>query len=59
MHTMKKLFSTLKICATLFAARTFGEYEHSGFYVDFEYARYRLFGKSWCIPKTPFIETTE
>jgi len=56
---MKKLFSTLKICATLFAARTFGEYEHSGFYVDFEYARYRLFGKSWCIPKTPFIETTE
>ena len=49
---MSKLFSTLRIVVTLFMARTFGRYEHSGWNGEFEYARYRWAGKSWVIPLT-------
>lgn len=50
---MKKLFSTLKICTTLFMARTFGEYKHSGWNGEFEYARYIWKGEDWIIPTGP------
>jgi hypothetical protein len=48
-----KLINTIKICATLFLARTFGEYRHSGWTAEYEYARYRWRGEDWIIPTGP------
>jgi hypothetical protein len=50
-----KLINTIKICATLFLARTFGEYRHSGWTLEHEYARYRWKGEDWIFPTTPCV----
>jgi hypothetical protein len=50
---MRKLFDTIRICACLFMARTFGEYLHSGWDGAVEYHRYAWRGKEWSIPKGP------
>ena len=50
---MRKLISTLRIAATLIAARTFGRYIHSGWNGVHEYSRYKWRGKVWTIPLTP------
>jgi len=49
-HALAKLIKTMRICATLFMARTFGEYEHSGWNGDHDYVQYNWRGKSWRIP---------
>lgn len=51
-----KFFSTVKILFTLGMARTFGEYEHSAWNGEFDYARYRWLGKSYAFP-TGHIES--
>jgi hypothetical protein len=50
---MVKLFGTIRICACLFMARTFGEYLHSGWDGTVEYHRYAWRGEEWIIPKGP------
>lgn len=55
-HTLRKLTSTTRLCATLFMARMFGRYEHSGWNGEFEYARYSWRGQSWAIPTSPIEE---
>lgn len=53
MHTLRKLISTTKIVATLFCARTFGKYRHSGWNGECEYAVYGWRGHDWLIPTSP------
>jgi len=48
-HSFKKLPSTIKICYTLFMARTFGSYIVT-YHDDFTYALYEWKGKYWAIP---------
>lgn len=50
---MNKLFSTIRIVFTLFMARMFGEYQHSGWNGEYEYARYTWQGEDWIIPTAP------
>lgn len=52
-HWFRKLFRTIRILSCLFMARMFGEYRHSGFNGDFEYARYAWRGREWIIPTGP------
>jgi len=49
-HFLKKLCSTVRILACLGLARTFGQYEHSGWDGTISFARYRWHGQSWVIP---------
>lgn len=53
MHTMRKLGSTLRILANLGMARTFGEYQCSGWNGEFDYAQYKWRGRTWVIPTSP------
>lgn len=53
---MAKLANTLKLCATLFMARTFGKYEHTVWNGEFDYARYTWRGRSWAFPTSPIDE---
>ena len=53
MHFIKKLIKTIKLLSTLFCARMFGKYIHSGWNGEFEYARYHWRGKEWIIPISP------
>lgn len=55
-HKILKAWSTARIITVLACARTFGEYEHSGWNGDFEYARYKWRGKSWIIPTGPVTQ---
>lgn len=50
MHSLRKLRSTLRICAALFLARTFGDYRHTIWNGDFEYAVYNWRGDMWAVP---------
>lgn len=50
---MSRLLGTIKICACLFMARTFGDYLHSGWDGVIEYHRYAWRGEEWIIPKGP------
>lgn len=50
---MRKLADTIRICATLFMARTFGRYEHSVWDGQRDYARYVWRGKVWAFPTEP------
>lgn len=50
---MGKLASTIKICACLFMARTFGEYLYSGWDGVVDYHRYAWRGREWIIPAGP------
>lgn len=50
---MSKLASTIRLCTTLFLARTFGTYEHSIWNGQFEYHRYTWRGQSWVFPAGP------
>lgn len=47
---LNKLGRTARILGCLFAARMFGEYQHSGSDGRIEYARYRWRGRDWIIP---------
>lgn len=53
MYTFKKLIKTIRICSTLFIARTFGEYNHSGWNGVFDYASYNWRGETYHIPLGP------
>ena len=53
MHRLKKLFNTLRICGTLFMARTFGEYQHTVWANGLQYARYTWRGRDWPFPTGP------
>lgn len=53
---MTKLLSTLRIAATLTLARTFGDYQHSGWNGEYEYSTYRWRGRLWVIPTSPVDE---
>lgn len=57
-HFLRKLRSTTRLLANLWMARTFGEYVHSGWNGQVEYARYRWRGQEWLIPTSP-IDPTE
>ncbi|HSC56990.1 MAG TPA: hypothetical protein VLC51_07280 [Nitrospira sp.] len=57
MHFLHKLTGTLHILGCLFMARMFGEYEHSGWDGQINFARYRWRGETWIIP-TSSAETT-
>lgn len=50
---MRKALDTIRLTLTLALARTFGQYIHSGWNGEFEYARYRWRGKEWVIPTAP------
>jgi hypothetical protein len=50
---MLKFANTLRLCASLLMARTFGRYLHSGWNGDVEYARYEWRGREWVIPTGP------
>lgn len=52
-HAIKKFWSTLGICARILAARTFGEYMHSGYNGQCDYARYRWRDHDYFIQITP------
>ncbi len=52
-HAIKKFGSTLRICARVIMARTFGEYAHSSWNGDCDYARYRWRGHDYFIQTTP------
>ena len=47
---MRKLWSTIRICATIIVARHFGQYVHSGWDGEHSYARYRWRGRDVFIP---------
>jgi hypothetical protein len=51
---MKRFIKTLNIALTIVRVRTFGQYIHSGWNGDFDYARYAWKGKEWCIPMAPY-----
>jgi hypothetical protein len=53
MHFIVKLFKTFKILYYLGMARTFGNYVHSGWDGETEYARYYWRGREWIIPTGP------
>lgn len=55
---MRKLIDTTRICATLFMARMFGRYEHSGWDGERDYARYVWRGKTWAFPTAPMDTNT-
>ncbi|MFA5951504.1 MAG: hypothetical protein WC807_14590 [Hyphomicrobium sp.] len=57
-HFTRKLMGTFGILFRLGMARTFGQYQHSGWNGDFAYARYRWRGREWIIP-TSAAETWE
>lgn len=59
MPTLRKLLRTLSILSKLGMARMFGEYVHSGWNGQCEYARYRWRGKEWIIPTSPIDEELE
>lgn len=50
---IKKLWSTLRILFCLGMARTFGQYQHSGWNGEFEFAKYQWCGRYWVIPLGP------
>ena len=52
-HAVKKFASTLRICAGIIMARTFGQYVHSGWNGQCDYARYRWRGRDYFIQITP------
>jgi hypothetical protein len=52
-HAIKKFWSTLCICGRIIMARTFGQYVHSGWNGDCDYARYRWRGHDYFIQITP------
>lgn len=52
-----KFAQTLRIAFTLIMARTFGEYQNSG-WTEFEYARYKWREQEWCIPLAPYEKIT-
>lgn len=56
MKKFKKAWQTFKICKTLFMARTFGEYKHSGWNGRFDYCSYRYKGRTYDIPMSPASE---
>ncbi|UQS95264.1 hypothetical protein Pam5_48 [Pseudanabaena phage Pam5] len=47
---MSKLWHTLKMAVCMIMARTFGEYETSGWDGSVDFAIYRWRGRSWFIP---------
>lgn len=47
---MSKLWHTLKMAGRMTMARTFGEYETSGWDGNVDFAIYRWRGRSWFIP---------
>lgn len=51
-HTVK-FFKTLRMCWRLMMARTFGQYIHSGWNGQNDYARYRWRGHDYFIQTTP------
>lgn len=53
MHWIFKLGRTIRVLSILFMARMFGEYIHSGWNGEFDYARYRWRGNEWIIPTSP------
>lgn len=57
-HFFHKLFGTIHILSCLALARTFGEYRHSGWNGEFNYARYTWRGKQWIIPTGPVERIT-
>jgi hypothetical protein len=52
---MGKLRSTIRITASIFMARTFGQYLHSGWDGKIDYAKYRWRGQEWIIPLGPIL----
>lgn len=56
---MAKLLNTLRICACLFMARTFGRYQHSGWDGTLHYHRYEWRGREWIIPAGPVDEAEQ
>lgn len=52
-HFTRKLIKTIRLLYTLFCARMFGQYIHSGWNGDFEYAQYKWRGKEWVTPTEP------
>ena len=52
-HAIKKFRSTLGICARIIMARTFGQYVHSGWNGQNDYARYRWRDRDYFIQITP------
>lgn len=50
---MRKIANTIKICVTLFMARTFGRYVHSVWDGELDYAKYAWRGKTWAFPTAP------
>lgn len=52
-HAIKKFGSTLKICARIIMARTFGEYVHSGWNGQCAFCRYRWRGEDYFIQTEP------
>ena len=52
-HAITKFWSTLRICVRIIMARTFGEYIHSGWNGQNDYARYRWRGHDYFIQTTP------
>lgn len=58
MGTFLKLLNTLRILVCLGLARMFGEYQHSGWNGDCNFARYRWCGKEWIVPTSPVNDRT-
>lgn len=58
-HFIRKLASTVRILTCLGMARTFGQYQHSGWDGDINYARYSWRGREWIIPTGPAETRTE
>lgn len=56
MHFIRKLLRTIRVMSCLGMARMFGEYRHSGWNGEFNYARYVWRGKEWIIPTGPVNE---
>jgi len=52
---MGKFFKTVRMCACLICASTFGRYVHNR-YDGFDYAVYRWGGRTWAIPRTTIAE---
>lgn len=49
-HFVKKCVRVTRTLAQLWCAQMFGEYIHSGWNGEIDYARYNYKGKEWIIP---------